>query len=104
MEWVVYGRLYWVLCDLIDDYGLLSYLPLDVNVRMDVGCEMQSTTSAQKIVDTIDKANGFSLYSYVEDVRPEQQTQHIMGMYAKSDIGYSDMLDGKNDRPTSLQK
>ena len=27
-----YRRLYWMLCELVDDYSLLSYLPLDVNV------------------------------------------------------------------------
>lgn len=25
-------RLYWMLCDIIDDYGLLSYLPLDIQI------------------------------------------------------------------------
>lgn len=41
----------------------------------------------------IDKANGFSLYSYVSE-DPNTQTQQIMGMYAKSDMGYNDMVDG----------
>ena len=26
------NRLYWMLCDIIDDYGLLSYLPLEIQV------------------------------------------------------------------------
>ena len=47
----------------------------------------------QKIVDVIDKANGFSLYSFVEE-NPEQQTRQIMNTYSRSDVGYKDMVDG----------
>ena len=48
----------------------------------------------QKIVDVIDKANGFSLYSFVEE-DPEKQTRQIMSTFAKSDMDYKDMVDGK---------
>ena len=70
-----------MLCDIIDDYGLLSYVPLDI----------QSPTSLSKIVELDDKANGFSLYQYVtqsSEVDPELQ------VYSKNDSSYYDMVDG----------
>ena len=70
-----------MLCDIIDDYGLLSYVPLDI----------QSPTSLSKIVELADKANGFSLYQYVtqsSEVDPELQ------VYSKNDSSYYDMVDG----------
>lgn len=70
-----------MLCDIIDDYGLLSYLPLDI----------QSPTSLSKIVELADKANGFSLYQYVTQtsgVDPELQ------VYSKNDSTYYDMVEG----------
>lgn len=47
-------------------------------------------------MEVIDKANGFSLYSYVAEMQPEQQSQQILGMYAKSDLSVADMIDGTN--------
>ena len=85
-----------MLCDLVDDYGLLSYLPLDVNVGSCTEYDKQSTTSVQKIVEVIDKANGFSLYSLIADTEPSKQTDQIMGMFAKNDVSYDDMVDGED--------
>ena len=42
-----YRRLYWMLCELVDDYGLLSYLPLDVNVPKDVMYIVESDQHTQ---------------------------------------------------------
>lgn len=76
------SRLYWMLCDIIDDYGLLSYLPLDI----------QSPTSIQKIVEMADKANGFSLYQYATEVeQPDSELQ----AYSKDDSSYYGMVDGE---------
>ena len=75
------SRLYWMLCDIIDDYGLLSSLPLDI----------QSPTSIQKIVEMADKANGFSLYQYAtEGEQPDSELQ----AYSKDDSSYYGMVDG----------
>ncbi|KAK8831542.1 hypothetical protein WA577_000626 [Blastocystis sp. JDR] len=76
-----YRKLYWMLCDIIDDYGLLSYLPLDI----------QSPTSVQKIVDTIDKANGYSIFESVNQ-------NEMMSVYAKEDTKYADMVDEMNEK------
>ncbi|OAO12770.1 GPN-loop GTPase 2 [Blastocystis sp. ATCC 50177/Nand II] len=76
-----YRKLYWMLCDIIDDYGLLSYLPLDI----------QSPTSVQKIVDTIDKANGYSIFDSVNQ-------NEMMSVYAKEDTKYADMVDEMNEK------
>lgn len=68
---------------MIDDFGLLSYLPLDI----------QSTTSIEKIVNVADKANGFSLYEYTNTssypANPELQ------VYSKEDVKYYDMVAGR---------
>ena len=73
------------MCELVDDFGLLSYLPLDI----------QSTTSIAKIVEAADKANGFSLYEFAGSsnygANPELQ------VYAKEDTQYHDMIAGKNE-------
>ena len=80
---IILYRLYWGLCELIDDFGLLSYLPLDI----------QSTTSIEKIVNVADKANGFSLYEYTNtssySANPELQ------VYSKEDVKYYDMVAGR---------
>ena len=77
------SRLYWGLCELVDDFGLLSYLPLDI----------QSTTSIAKVVEAADKANGFSLYEFAGSSNygdnPELQ------VYAKEDTQYHDMIAGR---------
>lgn len=34
------------------------------------------------------------MYSLISDTEPSKQTDQIMGMFAKDDIGYDDMVDG----------
>ena len=33
-----YRKLYWMLCEIVNDYSLLSFLPLDINVGMEERC------------------------------------------------------------------
>ena len=80
-----------MLCDIIDDYGLLSYLPLDIQVPLWWRDDGQSPTSVQKIVDTIDKANGYSIFDSVNQ-------NEMMSVYAKEDTKYADMVDGAFSR------
>ena len=76
-----YRRLYWMLCELVDDYSLLSYLPLDVN----------SPTSIRKVVEMTDKANGFSLLSYLDG-------GGLMNVYAKNDTEMGEVIEEMNDK------
>ncbi|CAF3257936.1 unnamed protein product, partial [Rotaria sp. Silwood2] len=66
------------LCDIIQDYSLVSYIPLNVQDRL----------SIEKVNNTIDKANGF-IFGYLKDDDLSQRTNLMSNAYGVEQFEYA---------------
>lgn len=65
------------LCDVIEDYSLVSYLTLNVQDRL----------SMEKVINTVDKANGF-LFGHVTNDELSQRTNLMSNAYGVEQFEY----------------
>jgi GPN-loop GTPase len=87
-----YHKMHKELCEVIDDYSLLSYVPLDIN----------DATSVGRILARIDKCNGYVFIGRINKAKATKEnkepTVHDMfncAMQADSEWGYEHIADIK---------
>jgi GTPase SAR1 family protein len=85
-----YHKMHKELCEVIDDYSLLSYLPLDIN----------DATSVGRLLARIDKCNGYVFTGRINNATKESKepTVHDMfnfAMQTDSEWGYEHIADIK---------